>query len=40
MSHTLMSLDAEWRRLTRASRARRAGGSGSCRRTSSGRRPC
>ena len=24
MSHTLMSLDAEWRRLTRTSRARRA----------------
>ena len=24
MSHTLMSLDAEWRRLARASRARRA----------------
>jgi hypothetical protein len=24
MSHTLMSLDAEWRRLTRASRAHRA----------------
>jgi hypothetical protein len=24
MSHTLMSLDTEWRRLARASRARRA----------------
>ena len=24
MSHTLRSLDAEWRRLTRTSRARRA----------------